>query len=225
MTGRRAPLIVGVIGLAMAIAMIMFLVLPKMHQVSAAKNSLADAAAENGTLQSQLHALNDAKDAAPENQQIIENVTEQLPPTADEPSMLLLLSNAAADAGLPLTQFTPGTPVLDANTGLSDIPVTFAVTGTYFSLAQFLFNIETLPRVAKVASATITSAGAGGSQGASPTLQMTGSVTFYTTDTSAGPGSEPGPTNANGTVTTIPTLPPSPSSSPSSSATSTPSGG
>jgi Tfp pilus assembly protein PilO len=199
-TGRRAPLIVGAVGLVLAILMIMFLVLPKMHQVSSAKDDLAAAAAENGTLQSQLNALNDAKDAAPQNQAIIKKVAEQLPPTADEPGMLLLLSNAASDAGLPLVQFTPGTPTLDATTQLTDIPVTFAVQGTYFALAQFLFNIETLPRAAKVTGATITSGESGnGSTAGSPTLAMNGSVTFYTTDTSAGPGSEPGPTNANGT--------------------------
>jgi Tfp pilus assembly protein PilO len=213
-TGRRAPLIVGAIGLVLAILMIMFLVLPKMHQVSAANDSLAAAAAENGTLQSQLNALNDAKDEAPENAAIIQKVSEQLPPTANEPSMLLLLANAASAAGLPLTQFTPGAPTPDPTTGLTTIPVAFAVTGTYFALAQFLFNVETLPRVAKVTSATITS-GSESTSAASPSLQMNGSITFYTTDTSAGPGSEPGPTNANGTVTTLPTLPPTtPSSSP-----------
>ena len=82
MTGRRAPLIVGVIGLALVILMIMFLVLPKMHQVSAANDSLAAAAGKNGTLQSQLNALNDAKDEAAKNEAIIQKVSEQLPPTA-----------------------------------------------------------------------------------------------------------------------------------------------
>ena len=84
MTGRRAPLIVGVIGLALVILMIMFLVLPKMHQVSAANDSLAAAAAKNGTLQSQLNALNDAKDEAAKNEAIIQKVSEQLPPTAND---------------------------------------------------------------------------------------------------------------------------------------------
>ena len=69
-------------------------------------------------------------------------MAQQLPPTVDEPGLLLLITNAASRATLPLTQFTPGTPILDT-AGLSEIPVTFAVTGTYFALAQFLFDLET----------------------------------------------------------------------------------
>ena len=221
MKGKRAPLIVGAIGLVLALFMIMFLVLPKMHQVSAAKDKLAAAAAEQALLQSQLGALEDAKNDAAKNEAIIADVAGKIPPTVDEPGMLLLLANAASDAGLPLTQFTPGTPVLDSTTGLSQIPVTFSVSGTYFELAQFLYNIETMPRVAKVQSAAVSTAGdAGSSSSAVPTLQMTGSVNFYTTDQNAGPGSQPGPTSSDGSVTTLPSLPPP--TSPSESATPTP---
>jgi Tfp pilus assembly protein PilO len=220
MKGKRAPLIAAAAGLVLALLMIMFLVLPKMHQVSAAKTTLAEAAAQQSLLLSQLKALQDAKDDEGKNQAIIDNVAGQLPPTVDEPGLLLLLANAASRATLPLTQFTPGTPALNSTTGLSEIPVTFAVTGTYFSLAQFLFNLETLPRVAKVQTVTITSAAEPGSSSAVPTLQMTGSVTLYTTDTNAGPGSQPGPTSSDGSVTT-PTLPLA-SASPSPEATSSP---
>lgn len=222
MKGKRAPLVAGAIGLVLALIMIMFLVLPKMHQVSAAKATLADAVAQQALLRSQLSTLEDAKNDQGKSQAIIDNVARQLPPTVDEPGLLLLLANAASRATLPLTQFTPGSPVL-GSTGLSEIPVTFAVTGTYFSLAQFLFNLETLPRVAKVQSVTVTSSGeAGNASSAVPTLQMTGSVTLYTTDTNAGPGSQPGPTSSDGSVTVLPTLPPSPSTSASPTATSTP---
>ena len=114
MKGKRAPLIAGAAGVAVALLLIMFLVLPKMHQVSAAKATLAKAAIENSNLLSQLGALQDAKDAAGKSQQIIDNVARQLPPTVDEPGLLLLLANAASRASLPLTQFTPATPILDS---------------------------------------------------------------------------------------------------------------
>jgi Tfp pilus assembly protein PilO len=70
--------------------------------------------------------------------------------------------------------------------------VTFTVKGNYFALAEFLFNVETLPRVAKVQNVTISAAGeTSGTTSSVPFLQMTGAVTFYTTDTSSGPGSDP----------------------------------
>jgi Tfp pilus assembly protein PilO len=228
MTGKRAPLIVGAVGLVLAVLMILLLVLPKMHDISKAKATRTAAQEEQSTLLSQLGVLQDAKNAQAKNQAIINNVASQLPPTVDEPGLLLLLANAASRATLPLTQFTPGTPILDSTTNLSAVPVTFAVTGTYFSLAQFLFNLETLPRVAKVQSVTITTAADAGSASSSiPTLTMTGSVTLYTTDTNAGPGSQPGPTAlGGGSTTALPSLPPPASKSPeattSPSSTSSP---
>jgi len=222
MKGKRAPLIAGAVGLVLALLLIMFMVLPKMHQVSAAKDAFVQAEQEQATLQSQLGALKDAQSQQARNRQIIVNVDRQLPPTVDEPGLLLLLANAASRATLPLTQFSPGTPTLDSATGLSSIPVTFAVSGTYFSLAQFLFNLETLPRVAKVQTVSLTPASAATATTSSvPILAMTGSVTLYTTDANAGPGSQPGPTDANGAVALPPSLPPP--ASPSSSGTGSPS--
>ena len=169
---------------------------------------MATTADQQSLLLSQLRVLQDAKNDEAKNRAIINNVARQLPPTVDEPGLLLLITNAASRATLPLTQFTPGTPIPDT-TGLSEIPVTFAVTGTYFSLAQFLFNLETLPRVAKVQNVTITTgADANNSASAVPTLSMTGSVTLFTTDANAGPGSQPGPTTSGGTAVVVPSLPP-----------------
>ena len=46
------------------------------------------------------------------------------------------------------------------------------------------------------------------SPSAVPTLSMTGSVTLFTTDANAGPGSQPGPTTSGGTAVVVPSLPP-----------------
>ena len=129
---------------------------------------------------------------------------EQIPPTADEPGFLQLLANAAARAGIKLWQFTPSQPVLNAQIRLSEIPVTFTVKGNYFALAEFLYNLETLPRVAKVQTVTISAAGDDTTSGSIPFLQMTGSVILYTSDTSAGPGSEPGPSAGSSTSSPAP---------------------
>lgn len=200
MNSRRAPLIVGVVAAALAVVLILFLVLPKMHGVDAAKSTLAASQAQQQTLESQLAALQQAQADADKNKAIIAKVQQEIPPTVDEPGMFLLLSNAATRAGIKLWQFTPSPPAPDPSTGLSAIPVAFTVKGSYFALAEFLFNLETLPRVAKVQNATLGDAGASPDVVSSvPFLQMTGSVTLYTSDTSAGPGSAPGPTTTGST--------------------------
>ena len=200
--GRRGPLVAGAIFAALVILLIFFLVLPKMSQVSGAREDLAAAEAETSTLESQLAALEQAELNAPEYKATIQEVEEQIPPTLDQSGYLLLIKNAAAQSSVGLTTLTPGTPTLDPLTGLSVAPLAITASGTYFSLTEFLYSLETLPRATKVLNVAI-APGTGGEATTTTTtttttgqLQMTASVVLYTSDVSAGTGSEPGPTSA-----------------------------
>ncbi|MGZ8581367.1 MAG: type 4a pilus biogenesis protein PilO [Actinomycetota bacterium] len=193
--GSRAPLIAGVGALVLVGLLVFLLVLPKMGQVSDANAELTAAQAQQGTLESQLAALEQAEAAAPEAKATIQEVEQQIPPTADEPGLLLLIKNAATRSGVTLSTLTPGTPTLDAATGLSTIPLAVTASGNYFQLTEFLYSIETLPRAAKVLNITLAP---GGGTDATTTvtnlLQLQANVVLYTSDQSAGPGSVPGPT-------------------------------
>jgi Tfp pilus assembly protein PilO len=196
--GSRAPIIAGAVAAVLAVLLILFLVLPKGRQVSDAQARLDQARSETSTLQSQLAALEQAKAEAPENKQVIANVQRQIPPTADLPGLLLLVQNAGSRAGVTLNTITPSVPALDTSTNLSTISVSFTANGTYFALTEYLFNLETLPRAAKVLDVVIDPTSSGDQTVIStvPQLQMTGTVVLYTTDTNAGPGSDPGPTES-----------------------------
>jgi Tfp pilus assembly protein PilO len=188
---------------------IFFLVLPKMNQVSSANDQLDQAVSQEGTLRSQLAALQQAQQDAPQARETIRQVDQAIPPTVDQQGLILLLQNAADQAGVDLFTITPGAPTFDAVTGLTSIDNTLTVNGSYFAVTEFLFNIETLPRAAKVTSLAVAPAGDTATGGG---LTATASVTTYTTDQSAGPGSSPGPTSSGGTTgTTTPTAPASPS--------------
>jgi Tfp pilus assembly protein PilO len=186
---------------------VFFLVLPKMNQVSSANDQLAQAESQEGTLQSQLAALQQAQQDAPEARETIRRVDTAIPPTIDQQGFILLLQNAADQAGIDLFTITPGTPVADPATGLTSSPNAVSVTGSYFAITEFIFDLETLPRAATVSNLQMAPAGEAGSSG-SLTASIT--VTIYTTDTSAGPGSTPGPTSGGGTTTATPSAAPSP---------------
>lgn len=193
--GSRGPIVAGAGAVALAAILVFFLVLPKMGEVSSANADLVAAQAQQSTLESQLAALEQAEAAAPEAKATIQRVEQQIPPTVDEAGLLLLIRNAAERSGIVFSQLTPGTPTLDATSGLSAIPLAITATGTYFQIAEFLYSIETLPRAAKVLTVTL----APGSADATTTtvtnlLQLQASAVLYTSDLSAGPGSEPGPT-------------------------------
>jgi hypothetical protein len=135
-----------------------------------------------------------------------------------------LLQTAADRSAVDFFLISPGTPTPDGSASFSLMASQITVTGTFFALDEFLFQLETLPRAAKVMSINITSEGAStsGTTGttATPTgqLQLQVSVEFYTADVSAGPGSVPGPTD--GTTGVVPavtapaTVSPTPSPTP-----------
>ena len=202
---RGGPLLAaGASAVVIAIAILMF-VLPKMSQVSSARADLSQAKDQEQTLQGQLSALKDAQAAAPETKAQIAKLQNLVPLTADLPALIQLLSSVTDRSSVDFFTMSPGTPSADASGNFSTIITQVNVTGGYFSLVDFLYRVETLQRAAKVTSiALTTSAGASGTGTGGTTttsvselaLQMT--VEFYTTDSSAGPGSIPGASTGTG---------------------------
>ncbi|MGA9162131.1 MAG: type 4a pilus biogenesis protein PilO [Actinomycetota bacterium] len=200
---RRAPIIAGAVALLVALLAVFLLVLPKMGEVSQTQDELLAAEDQEITLAAQLNALQDAQAAAPETEAEIAALDAQVPPVADLPSLFRLLQGAADRSAVDFFSFTPGTPAPNVTGSYSTIASQVTVSGGYFAIDEFLFLLETLPRAAKVTTLAVTP-GSGGAEAttttSSSTLSLQITVEFYTTDTSAGPGSIPGPTE--GTTTT-----------------------
>jgi Tfp pilus assembly protein PilO len=190
---RRGPIIAGVIIAVVAVLAVFFLVLPKMNEVSKTQEDVAAAEAKETALRAQLASLKEAEANAPQVKAKIAELSNEVPPTADIPALIRLLTAAADGAAVDFFTVAPGTPQLDPTGAFSSIPTTISVTGGYFSLDNFLFRLESLPRAAKVTSVSITPGGAAPPGSAVNALSMQLSVEFFTTDTSAGPGSAPGP--------------------------------
>ena len=192
---RRGPIIVGAIAGVVAVLLIFFLVLPKKAEVEEAGKALTSAEQQEQELQLQLQQLEAARAAAPQATEEIRRLEELVPPTADLPGLILLLSGAANDAGVDLFTMAPGIPTPSTNGQFSVIPTQVSVTGSYFAIEEFLYNVETLQRAGKVLSVSLTPGG--GEAATTETTTSTGelsssmSMEFYTTDMSAGPGSVP----------------------------------
>ena len=198
---RRGPIIAGVISAVVALLAVVLLVLPKMGDVSTTEEELQSAEDQEVALAAQLAALQDAEAAAPETEQEIGAIEEQVPPTANLPSLFRLLQGAADRSAVDFFSFSPGTPAPNAAGTYSSIASQVTVSGGYFAIDEFLFLLETLPRAAKVTTLAVTPSGAstGGTTLSTSNLQLQVTVEFYTTDVSAGPGSIPGPSETTGT--------------------------
>jgi Tfp pilus assembly protein PilO len=193
--GTRAPILAGVIMAVIAVLAFLLIVNPKRAEVADAQSQLEEAQSQELTKVAQRATLQQAEAEAPANRKIIRQVEQQLPPTADPQGFILLLKNAAVKAGVDLTQEAIQTPTA-GESGVTKIPITITLNGTYFSLDEYLFQLETLPRAAKVINVSIAAGATGDATTVSGTLVMQVTMELYTTDISAGPGSLPGPTEA-----------------------------
>lgn len=199
---RRAPLLVAVGSVLVAAALFFLLVMPKSAEISTAEEDLASAQQQESSLRVQLAALQEAQTEAPQTKREIQKVENMIPSTADLPALIRLLREAADRAAVDLFQFAPNTPLTSDTGQYSTISTAVNVTGSYFSLDDFLFRLESLPRAAKVTSVSISPGGGGattetgGVTGSASSLNLQLTVEFYTSDLSAGPGSVPGPTTS-----------------------------
>ena len=202
---RRAPLITGIVAGVVALLAVVLLVLPKMREVSETQEELRAAEDQEVVLQAELRALQEAEASSQETAAQIQALDEQVPATAELPELFELLQAAADRAAVDFFQFSPGTPIADASGEFSVIPGQLVVTGGYFSVQEFLYNLETLSRANKVMTMAITPGG-GETEDATTTITTTGrlqlqaTVEFYTTDSSSGPGSQPGPSTGTSTA-------------------------
>jgi len=187
MQGRRAVIVAGAGAAVLALLLVLFLVLPKMAEVTTAEGELKDAKAEQQNLSVQLNALKQARDEAPQNEATIREIEGKVPPTADLPGVILFLRNAAAVSGVQVLSLTPATPTISPSGEFSSIAVSASGQGSYFALVKYLHEMETLPRAATVESIDLTPA-------EGTVLAFAATITLYTSDVSSGPGSEPGPT-------------------------------
>ncbi|MBI4259252.1 MAG: type 4a pilus biogenesis protein PilO [Actinobacteria bacterium] len=188
---RRGPILVGAIVGALALVVAALLVLPKMSQVGERREELTVEEDREQSLRTQLAQLEDLRDQARAVQKELNRLQNQIPPTAELPSLIRLLENTANQSAVSFISVTPGTPSAAGTEPFSLIPTQITVTGGFFSIDEFLFRLETLPRALKVIQIAVATSAEGAGE-----LQLSMTTEVYTTDISAGPGSQPGPTEA-----------------------------
>ena len=152
----------------------------------------------NRRLTVQRNALEDTKANEPENRKIIEQVHHQIPPTADEAGLFSTINKAALDSGLDLVvNITPSTPTFDDEHGAQH----HRAPGERRRDVQRRHGLQLSDRDAAArgedhGAQPVAGRGADHAHGRRRLLTMTATIEAYTSDTSAGPGSEPGPTEA-----------------------------
>jgi Tfp pilus assembly protein PilO len=221
-TRRRAPLFVGIAAGVVVLIAVVALLLPKISAVHKRQDELTTAQQQEQTLRAQLAQLEQARKQARQIKGQLEQLQSKIPPTADLPSLIRLIQGAATTAAVNFVSISPSQPSAPVEgTGVSTIPVSIQIGGSFFSVEEFLFRLEHLPRAVKITQISVAAGGGGAVPGSTVIQELTLAITgeVFTTDASAGPGSVPGPTAGAAPVVPAPTT--SPGESPSPSATPT----
>jgi Tfp pilus assembly protein PilO len=200
---RKPAIIAGLVGLGLILVMVVGLISPKASQVRKKQKEVQAAQQQEGTLRTQLEQLQAAAKDAPKDRRRLSVLQRQIPPVADLPGIIRMLNNTSDKSAVDFMTLTPGQPTSSGQ--ISVIPVQITVEGGFFAVDQYLYLLEHLPRVSKVTTLAVTP-GANGLH----TLQLQLAANFFTTDTSAGPGSAPGPTQGQLQSAPSPAVSPTP---------------
>ena len=188
---RRGPLVAAGASVLAAVVVVVALLLPRAGAVNQREKDLDQARQQQGQLEDQLQQLKQARHDARKVQRELARLQTRIPPTADLPALIRFLQNASDQSAVDFMSISPGTPSNTAGQQISTIPTQITAAGTFFSVEEFLFKLETLPRAVKVTQIQV-----GPGPGGLPQLQVSLTAEVYTTDASAGPGSIPGSTKA-----------------------------
>lgn len=192
------------------------LISPKKGEANELRTQTASQISANAALETQLSVLRAQAKDLPKKQAELAEVAAKIPDNPSLPALIRALTAASTTSGVEFVSVTPGqpvapvavvpvaaapetttaqttpvappAPVAGAAAGtLATIPVALNVVGDYFDIAQFMANLENLPRALRILdvglapgvspTATATKAGAGSAEdGRSLTSTINGSV-------------------------------------------------
>lgn len=133
------------VGLVLAILAVgWFLVIsPKRTTAADLRTTASDTEANNLSTEAQIRQLKLEQKQLPAQRAKIEEIKTQLPPSPDQPALIRQLTADASRADVVLSAITPaalqGVPEA---TGVSFMPLTLSVVGTYANVKTFLDSLE-----------------------------------------------------------------------------------
>ena len=151
MNTRRQLVIAGVVAVVVTVLFFMFLLKPKMNDISKTRSDVQTAKSEQDTLNTQLAHLKDVKKNAPETMAKLAALSEYVPSTPDLPSFIQQVQDAATSSSIDLQSIAPSPPAsVTGSSGVQTISVTLTCQGGFFRIEDFLSRLENLPRALEV---------------------------------------------------------------------------
>lgn len=151
MTTRRQLAIAAAGAVGITVLFFLFLLNPKLHEISKTRSDIVTAQDEQQTLQVQIQHLQEVRKNAPQTTAQLAAAAQYLPSTPDLPGFIRLVQDAATQSGVDLQSIAPSPPAAVTNaTGIQTISVTLTGQAGFFRLVDFLTRLENLQRAVEV---------------------------------------------------------------------------
>lgn len=142
----RLQVLLAVLAAVLVVVLFYFLMVqPRQDEILAIEEDIDVQLELQRELTAERNRLRSVRERAPEVEADLVTAAAVLPPAPEVPEFLRQLDLAAEDSGVLLRSVAPQRPqqVADAEEGLSELPFTVQVEGTYFQIVDFLRRIET----------------------------------------------------------------------------------
>ncbi len=180
----RIPILIGVVALIVAIIAYVAFIAPEGSKLSTLDAQQTALQAQQAQLQARLVSLRDEQQKLPSDCANLTKITTQIPSTPDQAGFQLQLTTLEQRTGVvpsvlsyggTTTTPTPGTPATPA--GVTAIPVSTTVTGTYGQISAFVGGLDGFPRLYVIQSFTLVLGASGNGANAASTSSSSGSST------------------------------------------------
>ncbi len=153
LTPKQQVLITAVVLAALIIVFVVFFIAPKVVQVGATAVEEQNAMTELNAAKSSYSQLEELKKTSRKTEYELMTLERQTPGDAELPSLLMQMQDISAKSGIDVISIKPTAPI--QKNDYQEVPLDIEINGYFFSLLDFIYRVEKLPRIINITSINV----------------------------------------------------------------------
>ena len=145
---KQQVLITSIVLAALIVVFIIFFIAPKIVQVGSTSVDEQSAMTQLNTAKSSYGQLEDLKKTSRKTEYELMTLERQTPGDAELPSLLMQMQDISAKSGINVISIKPRAPV--QKNDYQEVPLEIEINGYFFSLLDFIYRVEKLPRIINI---------------------------------------------------------------------------
>lgn len=145
---RQQVLITAIVLAVLIVVFVVFFIVPKVVQVGSSSVEEQSALSQLNAAKSSYGQLEELKKTSRKTEYQLMTLERQAPSDAELPSLLMQLQDISAKSGINFMSIKPRAPV--QKNDYQEVPLEIEINGYFFSLLDFVYRVEKLPRIINI---------------------------------------------------------------------------